>query len=171
MTCKFADGKRCLVAERIANATVTIRTDKSCENCLASNDPRGKNVVTLSLAISSLYLGGNKEAAQKLLHDSRPWREANVDAKSPTLVKRVLTWRASIKRWDAAGKPTRSDAEVERIMSECCGPCEHYNERWSQCKLCGCFCRKQGQAKFNKPKMATEKCPLDPPKWGAEVTT
>lgn len=169
MNCQFADGKRCLVAERIANAPVTTRTDQACEHCLDSPSPRDKNMVTLSLAISSLHRSGNTEAAQKLFADSRPWRDANVDKPRPTLVKRVLSWRASIKRWEEEGKPVRSDEEVERIMRECCEPCEHYNPTWSQCKLCGCFCRKRGQAKFNKPKMATEQCPLEPPKWGGET--
>jgi len=171
MTCNFSNGNRCLVAERMANAPVTTRTDKACECCLASTEPRGTNMVTLSLAVSALHLNGDHEGSVKLWNKYGPWRQANVEVKRPTLVKRILTWKASIRRWEEAGKPTRSDAEVERIMTECCEPCDHYNHRWSQCKLCGCFCKKQGQPKFNKPAMATERCPLDPPKWGAEVTT
>lgn len=170
MTCQFANGKRCLIAERISQAPVTIRTDKACECCLASTEPRGTNMVTLSLAVSSLHINGDHEGSLKIWEKYRPWREANVSRDTPTLAKRVLTWRASIRRWEEAGKPVRSDDEVKRIISEYCEPCKHYNPIWHQCKLCGCFCRKQGNAKFNKPKMLTERCPLDPPKWGGNNT-
>jgi hypothetical protein len=84
------------------------------------------------------------------------------------MLVKVKTWRAAIRRWKAAGKPVRSDEEVSEING-ICQACEHYDAEWQQCKLCGCFCRKRGLAEFNKPKMLTERCPLDPPKWGAEV--
>ena len=108
MHCQFAIDKRCLVAERISNAAVTIRTDKACECCLASSEPRGTNMVTLSLAVSSMHISGDREGAMHFWEKYRPWREANVKKTTPTLIKRVLTWKASIRRWEEAGKPTRS---------------------------------------------------------------
>ena len=84
----------------------------------------------------------------------------------PPLPRRFTNWREAIHRWKAAGKPTRTPDEVERINREHCRPCDHYDAKWQQCKLCGCFCRSRGRAEFNKPAMLTERCPLEPPKWG-----
>jgi len=94
---------------------------------------------------------------------------AHVEVGHLSLPAWVASWRQSIKRWKAAGKPERNPEEVERIATECCEPCEHYDPKWRQCKLCGCFCRKKGRAEFNKPKMLTEWCPLNPPKWGTDA--
>jgi|GEM_PF-994900 len=108
--------------------------------------------------------------SDELQHASKSRR----DESSPALrnrqsaTKRFSNWRLAIKRWQAAGKPDRSPEEVERIIRECCEPCEHYDHKWRQCKLCGCFSRKRGRAEFNKPKMLTERCPLEPPKWGED---
>lgn len=152
--CEYAVGKRCLVAERIAGAQVTTRTDKACQECLAATPPRDKNYVTISLAISSLHSAGDSTGARKLLEESKSLLR--------TVTRTVSNWREANKRWEAAGKPVRTDEEVQEIIQICEG-CEHYNAKAKQCKLCGCFCRKKGMARFNKPKMATESCPIG--KW------
>jgi hypothetical protein len=86
----------------------------------------------------------------------------------PPMLRRFADWRLAMQRWKAAGKPERSEKEVERIVNEHCEPCVYYHSRQRQCKLCGCLCRQKGRAEFNKPKMLTERCPLEPPKWGED---
>uniref|UniRef100_A0A6M3K6I1 Glycosyltransferase n=1 Tax=viral metagenome TaxID=1070528 RepID=A0A6M3K6I1_9ZZZZ len=171
MKCKHASGNRCLIAERIAGVRATTRTDKACKHCLVSSAPRAKNAVTASLAIAAMRASGDHDGAVKLLHESRPWLEGNglkITGDTPSLIGRVLSWKEAIKRWNAAGRPVRSDEEVAWILREHCQPCEHYSPKRKQCKICGCFSRAKGMPEFNKPKMATEKCPLEPPKWGTD---
>lgn len=60
--------------------------------------------------------------------------------------------------WAASGFKVRDPAEVKRILTEVCGPCEEKNG--NICNACKCFLKK-------KAKMATETCPLG--KYVAEV--
>ncbi len=102
---------------------------------------------------------------------ARPPREGQIKTATVPVLQRFTNWLTSVKRWNAAGKPERPPEEVERIIRECCEPCEHYRSTWKQCDLCGCFCKKEGRAEFNKPRMLTERCELDPPKWGNDCIT
>lgn len=154
MDCEYAIGTRCLVAERIAGALVTNRTDQACRQCLAATPPAAKNFVTVSLAISSLHRAGDTVRSRNLLNESKSLLR--------TITRSVGNWREANRRWEAAGKPVRSDEEITEIVAICQG-CEHYNAKVQQCRLCGCFCRNKGMARFNKPKMATESCPIG--KW------
>ena len=52
------------------------------------------------------------------------------------------------------------EAIVQARLAEC-HACEHFIKATSQCKKCGCFMK-------IKTKIATAKCPLDPPKWDKE---
>lgn len=155
VVCEYAVGPRCLIAERIAGAQVTNRTDQACKVCLAATPPAGKNRVTVSLAISSLRNAGDAVAARKLLDESKSLLQTAVTS-------RISNWQEANRRWNAAGRPVRTDDEIKAIV-EICEGCEHYNAKMQQCRLCGCFCRKKGMARFNKPKMATESCPIG--KW------
>jgi len=72
------------------------------------------------------------------------------------------------QRWEQAGKPERSDEEVQRIYEQVCKPCEHYKRLTTEhgwCKLCKCSLNLG--SKLNKIRWATESCPVD--KWMAEV--
>lgn len=51
--------------------------------------------------------------------------------------------------------------EVERILAECCEPCEQYRD--GRCAKCGCRISASSMALINKIKMASEQCPLG--KW------
>jgi hypothetical protein len=51
----------------------------------------------------------------------------------------------------------RSGEEQARCLAICQG-CEHYVTAESRCRICGCFA-------MLKIRLATERCPLDPPKW------
>jgi hypothetical protein len=101
--------------------------------------------------------------------------EEKVAAAKAGAEKLSVTWAdarhymRALARWSKAGFPVRDQAEVERIESEICRPCEQYAD--GRCRECGCNVN-LGQALVNKIRMGTETCPLD--KWPgdqrAEVT-
>lgn len=78
---------------------------------------------------------------------------------------RLIRYGGAVKRWIAAGRPVRSDDRVRDIFERLCRPCEYFDPRRHTCRLCGCHVRRSGSALANKIKMATERCPLRPPKW------
>jgi len=82
-------------------------------------------------------------------------------------------------RWEASGKPERSQARVQEIIERCCQHCEFLKPN-DVCGVCGCslvehrtFLRVlvAGLALRLPGKlfMATEGCPLPSPKFTADV--
>jgi len=67
----------------------------------------------------------------------------------------------ALSRWIKAGRPVRSEEEIERIYEMCCKPCEAYDG--GKCRYCGCYVNLLMSATQNKIAMATEECPLE--KW------
>lgn len=110
----------------------------------------------------SIILEGDDEDARKTL-DAKP--ECLGRHRLPPLPERVMTYGKAVTRWLAAGRPTRSDEEVREIFEVHCKPCEHFDERAESCALCGCRVAASGAPLRNKLRMATEHCPLNPPKW------
>jgi len=86
------------------------------------------------------------------------------------MMARIIRYGGAVKRWIAAGRPVRSDARVQEIFDTLCRPCQYFDARRQTCRLCGCAVRRSGSAFLNKIKMATERCPLRPPKWLEEVS-
>ena len=82
---------------------------------------------------------------------------------APSLATRVLTYTQAVAEWVAAGRPERSDEEVQRIYKEHCEPCSWRKRRSNICRGCGCRVAAYGMAVLNKIKMATEHCPRE--KW------
>jgi hypothetical protein len=79
-----------------------------------------------------------------------------------------ITWAdarhymAALAKWMKAGFPTRTDEEVERIVSICqSNKCRGYVG--GRCRFCGCQVN-TGPAIVNKARMATEDCPKK--RWG-----
>jgi len=76
-------------------------------------------------------------------------------------VNRVAEYAREYAIWARAGKPYRSDSDINAIFTDICEPCEYF-ERKSDvrgiCKLCGCKLKKTGKS-FNKIAWATSKCP------------
>jgi hypothetical protein len=84
-----------------------------------------------------------------------------VDA-PPGLTQKVMTATTAYTRWIQAGRPIRDAVEVARIHSTICRLCPLLKN--DVCGACGCSCT--GSVSItNKIAMATEHCPLDPPKW------
>ena len=85
----------------------------------------------------------------------------------PPLSQRLSAWKAAAIHWHDAGKPSRSNAEVDAIFEQACRPCDRFNGK--SCTLCGCSVNKSETALRNKIRMATEVCPLG--KWGDETNS
>lgn len=79
--------------------------------------------------------------------------------KSPGVVELATTYFGAVKRWIAAGRPTRDATEVGKIHSDFCVPCNWYDSQTRRCKGCGCQVKAKGMAMLNKIKMETEHCP------------
>jgi glycosyltransferase involved in cell wall biosynthesis len=79
-----------------------------------------------------------------------------------TAAEMIRGYAAALSRWLRAGRPTRTDAETDRLY-EICQSCPRYDADRSACSLCGCRVARGGWAVTNKIRMATEDCPLG--KW------
>lgn len=87
--------------------------------------------------------------------------------KSLSLAARTRRYAGAVRRWIAAGRPTRPQGEIDRILTECCQPCEHYRatnaakgEGVCTHSLCGCRVNRNPRAFANKLAMGTEACPI-----------
>ena len=89
--------------------------------------------------------------------------------RSPHIATRIGNYTRAVQRWIKAGRPVRDDARVAEIYDTKCRPCRHFDQNRETCTICGCFVRRSGSALRNKIKMATERCPADPPLWKEEV--
>ena len=95
----------------------------------------------------------------------------------PSLRKQVVSYAKEIRRWQKAGQPNRSDAEVERLYGICSSqtePCRFFrpptgDEKKGRCSICGCRVNVSVYGVLNKLRMATTSCPDDPPRWTAEI--
>jgi hypothetical protein len=79
----------------------------------------------------------------------------------PSLAQRVMSYAEAVARWIAAGRPERSDKEVEEIFNTDCKPCKWFDRERQICRGCGCRVTDDGFAVLNKIKMATEHCPRE----------
>lgn len=79
----------------------------------------------------------------------------------PPMSMQLWTYKEALIKWQKAGRPTRTQEEVEQIHKEFCEPCEWYDAEQKRCKGCGCKVTVGSVAIFNKLKMSTEHCPKD----------
>lgn len=79
----------------------------------------------------------------------------------PPISLQLWTYKEALIRWAKAGRPVRSQEEVERLHKICTAPCEWYDEDAGRCKGCGCKVTVSSIAISNKLKMATEHCPKE----------
>jgi hypothetical protein len=79
----------------------------------------------------------------------------------PGLMRRAASYAGALAQWTAAGRPERSDKEVERIFHQFCKTCDWFDPDKQICRGCGCRVAEGGYAVQNKIKMATENCPRD----------
>ena len=74
----------------------------------------------------------------------------------------AMRYARALTRWIAAGRPQRTDEEVEEIVKICEG-CNKYKADEGRCKVCGCKVHTPGIPILSKARLATERCPKD--KW------
>jgi hypothetical protein len=81
------------------------------------------------------------------------------------LAEKELSWAskasnyaAAITKWLKAGRLTRTQAEIDQLLTEHCTPCERYRD--GNCSACGCRVNRGTLPFLNKLAMATESCPL-----------
>ena len=72
-------------------------------------------------------------------------------------VTTLQTWAEAVDEWIRAGRPIRSDMEIQDIYNVFCSPCPLFHR--NTCLECNCNVRPKGWAIFNKIKMATQHCP------------
>jgi len=68
----------------------------------------------------------------------------------------------AVLTWICAGRPRRSDSEVNAILERFCKPCEHFDRRFGlfgYCKSCGCNVNGSSVGLLNALRMATKGCP------------
>ena len=82
----------------------------------------------------------------------------------PSILKRGTNFIQSWLIWSAAGKPRRSDEQVEALR-QVCASCELFDGQVCTHGACGCPVDRPG-AFGDKLSWATEKCPIG--QWGGE---
>lgn len=90
----------------------------------------------------------------------------------PGLIKLGLNYYSATSRWHRAGRPIRSQERVNELLQICrtCPFLTADEKRGAYCGKCGCPINgKVDNPTENKLAMATERCPLDPPRWEADV--
>lgn len=113
----------------------------------------------------TISLSGNAETVLK----AQPACANPAPTASPGIVQQGWNYTKAVARWIAAGRPVRSNERVREIFETLCQRCEHFDAGHGSCRLCGCRVRRDGPAFTNKLRMATERCPMNPPKWVEEV--
>lgn len=83
----------------------------------------------------------------------------------PAMSMQLWLYKEALLRWQRAGRPVRSDEEVDRILNNNCKKCDWYDPEKKRCKGCGCRVTDGGLAAINKIRMATEHCPHPERKW------
>ena len=88
----------------------------------------------------------------------------------PGLLRQAWNYSAAVTAWMLAGSPTRSQAEIDRLLAVC-QACPHFaSGARPHCRLCGCSLNSAPDGLMNKIAMATESCPDSPPRWTAQVS-
>lgn len=77
-----------------------------------------------------------------------------------TLPDKLFGYASAIRKWVAAGRPTRTEEEQTAILNDHCLKCEMYDKEKHSCKNCGCSLAQTGNPLTSKLAMGTEKCPL-----------
>lgn len=86
----------------------------------------------------------------------------------PSFVRRVRNFARATSRYVVAGRPQRSEIEINEILETHCKTCEYYDGQICTHKDCGCPVARAGRWR-NKLAWATESCPIG--KWGPNVLT
>jgi len=81
---------------------------------------------------------------------------------NPQLVPPEIRHPRAWTRWIKAGRPVRSQEEIQKIY-EICQQCKALDTETNSCKYCGCRIASHGNPLRSRIAMATERCPVE--KW------
>ena len=174
--CKFrTDDFQCgLVAKEsglpICHASTS---EDACRECCMTSTPSDGtlNSVIASLVIHNVSIH-ERDRVREVLHLYRDvlvrdQGQPSGKGKPHRKVELAKRYAEAIKRWHDAGRPIRSDEEVERIYTDICMNCKHFKRKKDgsgSCRACGCRLRRNKRfagvldALENKIRMATEHC-------------
>lgn len=161
-------GHGCKIVQNLSDKPLELCTvgEDACRFCCQQKDrptEGNPNVVVTSTLIHTARKSGD-EGLQKMAH--------RLHAKTQQgLLGKAGEYLRARDYWKKAGKPMRSDEKIREIFSICSKGCENYlpgGDGGGQCGICGCWLYPI-VTQVNKIQWATEKCPLLPPKWDAEV--
>ena len=74
----------------------------------------------------------------------------------------AIHWAVALVRWQKAGRPQRTDEEVQYIVW-ICEVCDDYKADEKRCRICRCGVSTGDMAICNKARLKTEHCPQN--KW------
>jgi hypothetical protein len=78
----------------------------------------------------------------------------------PPISLQLWAYKEALIRWAKAGRPVRSQEEVE-VLHKICLKCDWHDPESQRCRGCGCRVTVSSIAITNKLKMATEHCPKE----------
>lgn len=160
--CKLVTvGKFCFCGECGRKVPLDMLKSGNCEqcqaNCLAGPEYKAElgRLKKMTLAEREAYLAEQRAANETI---------------EPGVLQQAWNYTAALERWTLAGRPVRSPERIAEILA-ICEACPMYlgDAKRPRCKLCGCSINNLPRGTQNKIAMATEHCPLDPPKWEAEA--
>lgn len=97
-------------------------------------------------------LPASKDICQRCAKDEK--------METASLLQKPMNYLAAVRRWTAAGRPERTEAEMQAIYDEHCSKCAMFDKDRKICNSCGCPANTNQPALRNKLRMATEECPL-----------
>jgi hypothetical protein len=141
--------------------------DFRCVNC-------GKTV-SFNRSFFSDTCNENIEECEKYAINCQVSEDRNAP---PPITTRINNYLKAVKRWIAAGCPTRTDEEVVKIFETYCARCKYFDKENSRCNTCGCNLSSEEKgilaqlksvgvnAMMNKIRMKTEYCTIG--LWGED---
>src|SRR5690606_33576924 len=93
-----------------------------------------------------------KVCGHEALRNTNTWTWPKCGVWSQDIVSLYQRYLREKEVWKLAGKPERSQEEIDLIINLYCKPCNRYNAVTGQCGKCGCVLT-------YKVKMATSQCP------------
>ena len=105
----------------------------------------------------------NKEEMDQLLFEMGAGDEEIEKIKDrqkyPSISTQLWSYKEALIKWVKAGRPERTQEEVDHLLATHCAPCDWYDKKKKRCKGCGCKVTTSSFAVANKLKMKTEHCP------------
>lgn len=80
------------------------------------------------------------------------------DEKELSWASKASNYAAALVKWIKAGRPARTQAEIDQLLADHCTPCDRF--RNGTCSSCGCRINRDTLPFKNKLAMATESCPI-----------